>query len=253
MKAILRVSLILNLGFAIWVACLLLNERKPEPVPLPAENPSPQISQASTSIAVFSPESQPFRWSSVESTNYRTYIANLRGIECPEQTIRDIIKADVDALYASRREELKRKMDASIKASPDAVVFARDEFQRALDQLDKEEGDLIAALLGNGSPAMVVAASRSRQERPAEMPLVFQDVDPSAMHLTDSQAEIINEIRQDFLQQVGGLNQDPGDPAYRKRWLPAEREADDMLRGMLGSAFVQNYESHVAEPSGQSQ
>jgi len=43
-----------------------------------------------------------FRWGSVESDDYRHYIANLREIGCPEETIRDIIIADVNKLYAGR-------------------------------------------------------------------------------------------------------------------------------------------------------
>ena len=43
-----------------------------------------------------------FRWSQVESEDYRTYITRLRSIGCPEQTIRDIIIADVDKLLAPR-------------------------------------------------------------------------------------------------------------------------------------------------------
>src|SRR5438045_4083586 len=42
-------------------------------------------------------------WSHVESPDYAVYIANLRSIGCPEQTIRDIIIADVNALYARRK------------------------------------------------------------------------------------------------------------------------------------------------------
>jgi hypothetical protein len=43
-----------------------------------------------------------FNWSQVESTDYRQYIANLRGIGCPESTIKDIIMTDVMRLYAQR-------------------------------------------------------------------------------------------------------------------------------------------------------
>ena len=42
-------------------------------------------------------------WSHVESPDYAVYIENLRSIGCPEQTIRDIIIADVNGLYAKRR------------------------------------------------------------------------------------------------------------------------------------------------------
>src|SRR6267154_3522550 len=46
---------------------------------------------------------QFFSWQEVESPDYPTYIANLRSIGCPEQTIRDIIIADVNALYSRKR------------------------------------------------------------------------------------------------------------------------------------------------------
>src|SRR4029077_16837798 len=45
---------------------------------------------------------QFFSWTQVESPDYPPYIANLREIDCPEQTIRDIIIADVNALFAKR-------------------------------------------------------------------------------------------------------------------------------------------------------
>lgn len=43
-----------------------------------------------------------FAWIQLESEDYRTYIERLRAIGCPEQTIRDIIIADVDKLMAPR-------------------------------------------------------------------------------------------------------------------------------------------------------
>lgn len=45
-------------------------------------------------------------WRSVESEDYRHYIANLRAIGCPEETIADIIRADVNKLFQSRRKAL---------------------------------------------------------------------------------------------------------------------------------------------------
>ena len=46
---------------------------------------------------------QIFSWREIESPDYPTFISNLRGIDCPEQTIRDIIIADVNALYSLKR------------------------------------------------------------------------------------------------------------------------------------------------------
>ena len=41
-------------------------------------------------------------WRSIESPDYRRYIDNLRAIECPEETIRDIIIADINDLYSAK-------------------------------------------------------------------------------------------------------------------------------------------------------
>ena len=46
---------------------------------------------------------QLFSWQDLESGDYAIYVANLRDIGCPEQTIHDIIIADVNALYARKR------------------------------------------------------------------------------------------------------------------------------------------------------
>src|SRR5882724_337599 len=46
---------------------------------------------------------QFFTWQQVESDDYPSYVANLREIGCPEQTVRDIIIADVNAVYARKR------------------------------------------------------------------------------------------------------------------------------------------------------
>src|SRR5688572_26983589 len=42
----------------------------------------------------------------MESSDYHRYIANLRAIGCPEQTIRDIIIADVNKLFEERAQQI---------------------------------------------------------------------------------------------------------------------------------------------------
>src|SRR5437773_10781467 len=90
---------------------------------------------------------QFFSWRDVESTDYPTYIANLRDIGCPEQTIRDIIIADVNALYARRRAtEITTPEQQWWRAEPDTnVVLIAAEKSRALDE---ERRALLTRLLG---------------------------------------------------------------------------------------------------------
>ncbi|MGH7969791.1 MAG: LysM peptidoglycan-binding domain-containing protein, partial [Limisphaerales bacterium] len=90
---------------------------------------------------------QFFSWQEVESQDYPTYISNLRSIGCPEQTIHDIIIADVNALYARRRAtELVTPEQQWWRSQPDTNVL-----QMALDKtraLEDERKGLLTRLLG---------------------------------------------------------------------------------------------------------
>jgi LysM repeat protein len=100
--------------------------------------------QSRTNIVI---RRQFFSWQEVESADYPTYIANLRAIGCPEQTIRDIIIADVNALYARRRAtELVTPEQQWWRSTPDpSVLQAAAEKVRALEE---ERRGLLARLLG---------------------------------------------------------------------------------------------------------
>ena len=74
------------------------------------------------------------------------------------------------------------------------------------------------------------------------MPLVFHEVDPSVVNLNPQQAQLVDDLRQKFIQDVGGPNQDPNDPAYSQRWQTNQPQADLDLCGMLGIYAFQSYQ-----------
>jgi hypothetical protein len=90
---------------------------------------------------------QNISWKDVESDDYVTYIRNLRTIGCPEKTIRDIIVADVNELYAHRRAtEIVGADQQWWRSDPD-----RDLVKEAIDKLkalDVERNTLLTKLLG---------------------------------------------------------------------------------------------------------
>jgi len=100
--------------------------------------------RGSTNVVV---RRQFFSWHEVESVDYPTYIANLRSIGCPEPTIRDIIIADVNALYARKRAtELVTPEQQWWRTEPDTnIVQAAAEKSRVLEE---ERRALLARLLG---------------------------------------------------------------------------------------------------------
>lgn len=90
------------------------------------------------------PSLEPFRWSSVESPSYLEYIANLRKVGCPEETIRDIVITDVCKLYAQRRAEASAQIPFWMTDSSPEILQAKSR----LTQLDQEEAAVIQKLLG---------------------------------------------------------------------------------------------------------
>src|ERR1051326_5313381 len=86
-------------------------------------------------------------WQDIESADYPTYITNLRSMGCPEQTIRDIIIADVNALYARKRDtELVTPEQQWWRSEPDSnVLQVVTEKSRVLDD---ERKALLSRLLG---------------------------------------------------------------------------------------------------------
>ena len=92
-----------------------------------------------------------FHWAQIESEDYKTYIARLRSIGCPEPTIRDIIIADLDKLLApevasaqGRRKELKYWHSEEEEMLND--VDPRETFRKQRE-IDKRKRDIIRELV----------------------------------------------------------------------------------------------------------
>ncbi len=107
---------------------------------------------------------QIFSWREIESPDYPTYISNLRDIGCPEQTIRDIIIADVNTLYSLKRStNLITSEQQWWRSEPDpAVMQAAAEKSR---ELEDERRALLTRLLGTNWEAGDIA-SLPRPSRP---------------------------------------------------------------------------------------
>jgi hypothetical protein len=238
MNGALKASILANLVLAALILWLARRQQTGAP-------DSPLNASAGATVEVPAPPTaapepaQKFQWSQLESTDYHTYIANLRAIGCPKQTIQDIIVADVDSLYALRRAQLQQ--------GP-AVQVDQRKSQAQLQQLRNEEVGVLQALLGAPSPvkdeAGALAASPAAVEAPIRrsrfgnspndsgpIPVAFQDPGPD-MELKPAQIEIINDVRETFTNALKGL--DPNSPEYARRWQEAQAEADQRMGALLG-------------------
>lgn len=156
-KTLLIFSLVMNVAFGAMLlrskpvappVALALAQTKAAPfVPAtPAAAKTRTVTQVVTNTVA-----QKFDWNAVESDDYKKYIANLRSIGCPEETIRDIITADVNKLYDAKRKALAGPKKKYEFWKPGMMLGApadpeRTEKERALN---KEKRVLLTELLGS--------------------------------------------------------------------------------------------------------
>jgi len=153
----LRVLLLASLGLnlALAVTFVVYQRGAAKRMATVSQSPVAATNQIRTNVVV---RRQFFTWREVESADYPTYIANLRDIGCPESTIRDIIVADVNQLYALKRatEVVTPGQEWWHTESGTEVARAAEEKVRALDE---ERRALLTRLLGPGWETTEMASS----------------------------------------------------------------------------------------------
>jgi hypothetical protein len=105
-----------------------------------------------------------FDWSQVESEDYRIYAGNLRTIGCPEETVRDIVVADVNELMSRRAREIAD--DASrrfweLLVNKDELQAIVEQKMKELEGLKKERQELLTWIFNDSA----VDTKRQQDER----------------------------------------------------------------------------------------
>jgi hypothetical protein len=111
--------------------------------------PVPQVQPSEPQVMVVTNQ---LTWDQLESEDYRKYIARLRSINCPEQTIRDIIIADLDKLLAPQFHAIYgRKPDVKYWESEEEELANNHdhaEWARKERELDQQKRDIVKELVG---------------------------------------------------------------------------------------------------------
>lgn len=140
-------SVTLNLLLA---GVLLLPKRKEpaRPVVAPEAEPvvAPRVNIRDKVVTVTVPGSG-FRWHQLESSDFQQYMANLRGIGCPEETIRDLVIAEVNKLYAPKFAALMGQAQHYDYWKP-ASKKSREGLGKQLEALRNEKRELLKTLVG---------------------------------------------------------------------------------------------------------
>jgi hypothetical protein len=157
-------------------AYVLRSSRLPAPQQSNLETSAPQGQHSSSptenpSISTTGPVSS-FSWREVESADFHKFIANLRAIGCPEQTIRDVILAEVNKQFAPREKPLKTGPKPT-KGNPGETAEQRVERLRQLRALQLEKRSLVKDLLGIDTPLDVLPSSGSRDYHAFEVAFNF--------------------------------------------------------------------------------
>lgn len=164
-------------------------------------------------------------WRAVEEADYKEYIKNLRSIQCPEETIRDIIIADVNKLYASKFKSARPAQPAKERKYWEADTVSYQYRSRSPEQreeeklrrdLEKEKRELLEELLGIDYSAEL-AKSNMWNANTMDQQLSF---------LSEEKRQAIKDVQKKWQKEMQAFYEttEPGEP-----WTPEQQKKQKEL------------------------
>lgn len=236
-KILLVVSLALNviLGAYAW--------RKPvapPPAPAAAAAPVPPAQKSAPKVQVVEQTvtntvMKRFGWESVESADYKQYIANLRSVGCPEETIRDIIIADVNKLYDAKKKQVRgagKKFEYWKSAFMFSGMMGDSETREKIRALDDEKNGVLRAL--GIEPDFKTAAAEMVNPLEAMFDFLPDQKKTQLLKLmTDMQTKMAKSME-------GGGRPDPAEIAK------AQKEMEQAVKQLLTPEEALNYDLRMS-------
>jgi hypothetical protein len=144
----LNLSLVAVVGYLVKILVRPRTDLSYQPIV--ASNVTPKTEDEPRVLTVA--RTNAFDWRQLESEDYRTYIERLRAIGCPEQTIRDIIIADIEQLMAPRlRATVPQRAELQFWHPQEEELWNDVDHREGLQQqrqIDFEKREVIEELLG---------------------------------------------------------------------------------------------------------
>lgn len=239
MKArwILWVSIFLNAGL---LAALVLpwrpNEPERAPTPQTVQTPTRTVTRPVPATSASDPSVlvKPLDWTSIESEDYRQYIANMRAANVPEETIRDIIIADVNKLYAQKTAALRPSpADFKFWKTYDREAREAERQRRAKErELLAEKRALIKELLG--------------VDLETELARQTGEVDRDAFRygfLSPEKQEQVRALRDKYREQERAIFAEGGfSPENRAKLMALRAQQEAELASLLTPAEFEEYQ-----------
>ena len=187
LQRLLMISILANLVCFVglfWLSTDRQSSTEPsQSTPPAASAPSQALDQAPP-IERIVREVEPFHWSQIESGDYETYVKNLRRIGCPEETIRDLVKQDLDQHYDQRKADILSKAPARKEywktGSPSSIGKPSASASSQMAQLDREKNEVLGDLFGSQGMAAInrpspLARARSQAKSGYEMDFIPEE------------------------------------------------------------------------------
>jgi len=174
-------------------------------------------------------------WKAIESGDYQKYIANLRAIGAPEETVRDIVIADINKLYARKWRELNPTRPYKYwrygRSSSDDPVRETNERRKQRDALLREKRQLVRDLVG-----VDLAEDGERYADPSfrGSSADMQQYDFLSVEKRQMFREIQDRYQQQFQQIQDNLDPDGYiSPETRKQMAALRRQAEAEMMAAL--------------------
>lgn len=180
-----------------------------------------------------------FDWRQVESEDYRTYVRNLRDIGCPEQTVQDIVTADLRQAFAAKRAEVmaERYRDFEYWKADTEESRARADLESKRRAVDDEMSDAVRAVLGAEVAVPPATADWQHAALAQQLRFLPDDKREPTQALLLRYAEIDAQIRE--LARGHGT---PENPDERLRVLAAYEQKQAELHALLSPAEYERVE-----------
>jgi hypothetical protein len=244
-RRLLPISIVLNVCLLAAAAWLAIRQPRTTRTAIPLQSESAPVPAAHVPAPAAEPAKpetlkpvQSFDWRLVESEDYKKYIANLRAIGCPEETIRDIIGADVKKLFDSRKRNLNvstNKFEYWKAGNFFAGIMNEEKIQQN-QELAKEKRALLKELLG-------VA--------PEEKADLFGGMNPFESMLDFLSADKQNEVAEVFqkfqARMVKNFSSGNPDAEDMKKMQAMQKEMENELGRILSPDELESYQLRMSQ------
>jgi hypothetical protein len=234
-RKLLIFSLLLNLCLLALVVYQFMPVKKDMPAAADAGPVSSPAIDAGQKIALPGTQND---WAAIRSTDWKQYVKNLRGAGCPEETVRDIIFAEVNKSYAARWRSTNGDDGKKYWVSKREGWWGHTK-QKQFNVLEREKKELIQELLGVDADAQL----RKYLVLNYDASIEVRQLD----FLPADRKDKINQAldKDDKAIQAVWLKQEPGgslpQAAQHELNVVMQQRKDDLAK-MLSSAELEEYD-----------